>query len=493
MRYPPPGRHRSVEEFRTHLQGIDAAFDCDAEVEGPAGPLAQPLTVHGRTIGNRFAIHPMEGWDAEPDGAPSPLTLRRWGNFGRSGAKLLWGGEAFAVRADGRANPNQLYLNDGRDATADLRALRDEFLRGHSECDAGQPAGAAGGADGLYLGLQLTYSGRFCRPEGPFAPRVAYRHPVLDAKFQVTSDDAVLTDAELEAIADRYVQAATHAQAAGFDFVDVKCCHGYLLHELLGAKQRPGAYGGSFDNRTALVRRIIEGIRAACPGLEVGVRVSIADVFPHAAAADGIGAPVGWDATLPWPHGFGINADDPRQVDLEESFRFLQMLQDLGVRLVNLTLGSPYYNPHLQRPAAYPPSDGYQPPEDPLESVLRHLRTTRACKAAFPDLVFVGTGYTYLQEWLAHVGQHEVRNGHVDFVGLGRMTLVYPDLPADVVAGRPLQRKRICRTLSDCTTAPRNGLISGCFPLDPFYKMRPEAAQLAQIKKDGLERAAKKT
>ena len=158
------------------------------------------------------------------------------------------------------------------------------------------------------------------------------------------------------------------------------------------------------------------------------------------------------------------------------------MLAELGIHLVCVTAGSPYYNPHIQRPALFPPSDGYQPPEDPLVGVARQIAVTAALKAARPEMIVVGSGYSYLQEWLPHVAQAVVRGGGADFVGLGRMILSYPDLPADVLAGRSFQRKRFCRTFSDCTTAPRNGLISGCYPLDPYYKSRPEAEELDKIK-----------
>jgi 2,4-dienoyl-CoA reductase-like NADH-dependent reductase (Old Yellow Enzyme family) len=181
-----------------------------------------------------------------------------------------------------------------------------------------------------------------------------------------------------------------------------------------------------------------------------------------------------------------VDQQDPTQFDLSEPLQLLRRYEELGIELVNVTLGSPYANPHLQRPAAYPPSDGYQPPADPLLFVKAHLDAVRAAKAAMPNLKFVGTGYTYLQEWLANVAQHEVREGHVDFVGLGRMLLSYPDLPRDVLAGRAVQRKRICRTFSDCTTGPRNGMISGCFPLDPFYKAMPEAKKIKALR-DGAE------
>ncbi len=148
-----------------------------------------------------------------------------------------------------------------------------------------------------------------------------------------------------------------------------------------------------------------------------------------------------------------------------------------------MTAGSPYYNPHIQRPAYFPPSDGYLPPEDPLVGVVRMVDATRELQRRHPGIAVVTGGMSYLQDWIAHVGQHLVADGSATSIGLGRMALSYPDLPADVLAGNALDRHRVCRTLSDCTTAPRNGLISGCFPLDDFYKDRPERIELAEIKR----------
>jgi 2,4-dienoyl-CoA reductase-like NADH-dependent reductase (Old Yellow Enzyme family) len=185
------------------------------------------------------------------------------------------------------------------------------------------------------------------------------------------------------------------------------------------------------------------------------------------------------DGQLYW---FGADGSDPLQVDLTEPRQFLALLRDLGIELVNLSAGSPYYNPHIIRPALFPPSDGYAPPEDPLAGVVRHIQAVAELKKHFPKLLMVGSAYTYLQEWLPHVAQYQVRSGRVDFVGLGRLILSYPEFPADVLAGKKIDRRRICRTLSDCTTAPRMGLVSGCYPLDPFYKQRPEAQALAATK-----------
>lgn len=474
-KFPTPASFASARELADHVGRLGVSLAIDDEVVAD-GPLALPLTLAGRTLGNRFAVQPMEGWDAHTDGTPSADTLRRWRRFGRSGAKLIWGGEAFAVTADGRANPHQLYFNRELPIDAALRALRAEVLAGHAEV--GQSA------DDLLIGLQLTHSGRQAWPTAAGRqPQIAYRHALLDARVGVEDDRCVLSDAQLEAIADSFVAAAGAAAQAGFDFVDVKCCHGYLLHELLSAHERGGAYGGSFANRTRLLRRIIANIRTAHPGLQIGVRISIADVFPYRAGPDGIGAPIGVDDHIPYRLAFGVDPDQPTRFALDEPLQLLRMLHDLDIRLINVTLGSPYVCPHLQRPAAYPPSDGYLPPADPLLGVAAHLELTAACKRACPDLVIVGSGYSYLQEYLPHVAQAQVRGGHVDSVGLGRSMLAYPELPLDVLAGRPLDRKRLCRTFSDCTSAPRNGLKSGCYPLDPHYRQTDAAAIVRRLRR----------
>jgi 2,4-dienoyl-CoA reductase-like NADH-dependent reductase (Old Yellow Enzyme family) len=189
------------------------------------------------------------------------------------------------------------------------------------------------------------------------------------------------------------------------------------------------------------------------------------------------------EAAPPGYHSaFGLLEDERLDEALEDGRAFLRLLEALGVGWVCVTAGSPYYNPHVQRPALFPPSDGYRPPEDPLRGVARQIQATARLKAEFPGLVVVGSAYTYLQEWLPHVAQRTIRAGGADFVGLGRMMLAYPDLPADVLAGEPLDRKRICRTFSDCTSGPRNGLVSGCYPLDPFYARHPDAERLRRAK-----------
>jgi 2,4-dienoyl-CoA reductase-like NADH-dependent reductase (Old Yellow Enzyme family) len=503
--YPKVAQLKDVAALKARLAelGIDLPVDERVLSAAEGSPLAQPLTVgepddqgslsrsqqYSRSrpdnpsrksgpsfaVGNRWCIHPMEGWDANRDGSPSQHTLRRWRNFGLSGAKLIWGGEAAAVRPDGRANPNQtMAIASNR---AGLAALLHELQAAHRE--------SSGSLDGLYVGLQLTHSGRFCKPDDHHksAPRIAYHHPLLDLKFKIDPHDnsVVWTDAEIQQLIDDYVAAARLARDVGYQFVDVKACHGYLLHEFLSARRRPGKFGGDLAGRARALTTIIERVRDEMPDLAVGVRLSAFDCVPYKTSRE-IGRPMEYNDLLPYDCGFGLSADDPLAIDLTEPIELMRMLVNRGVSMINVTCGSPYYNPHIQRPAIFPPFDGYQPPEDPLVGVVRQIDAVRRCKEALPDVPMVGSGYSYLQEHLAAVGQAVVRAGWTDFVGLGRMVLSYPELPADTLAGKSMARKRICRTFSDCTTAPRNGLISGCYPLDPHYKELPERAQLGEIK-----------
>ncbi len=470
MSFPRISSLKTLEPFRDRLEELGIDLPVAERVEpGPDSPLGRPLPSRFR-VGNRFCILPMEGWDGETDGRPSDLTQRRWENFGRSGAKWIWGGEAVAVRHDGRANPNQLLINDH--TLSSIEALREILEQTHHR--------EFGTTADLLVGLQLTHSGRFARPNEKtrLEPRIAYRHPVLDPRAGITSDALILSDAELARLTEDFIQAAVRAHKAGFRFVDIKHCHGYLGHELLSGFDRPGNYGGSFENRTRLLRDVVAGIRANAPGLEIGVRVSIFDFVPFQAGPGGVGVPA---MTGDYPFAFGGDGTG-LGIDLSEPSRFMELLKQIGIELVCSTVGSPYYNPHIQRPAAFPPSDGYLPPEDPLVGVARQIHATAEIKRRHPDLFVVGSGYSYLQEWLPHVGQAVVRDGLADAVGLGRMVLSYPQLPADVLAGRPLARKLICRTFSECTTAPRNGMVSGCYPLDPFYKARPERETIQEIK-----------
>jgi NADPH2 dehydrogenase len=484
VRYVRIGSLRSVEAFQDYTRRLNLNVPCDLELAGGhESPLAQPLQLGGVSLGNRIAIHPMEGWDGSFEGRPTEHTFRRWRRFGTSGAKLIWGGEAVAVSHDGRANPNQLLISPSHEDG--LARLRDCLTSEHRR--------VTGSCDGLLIGLQLTHSGRYSRPgpNGRPEPRILYHHPILDHRLKLPADYSVLTDGEIRQIVENFQKAARIAQRAGFEFVDIKHCHGYLGHEFLSAHSRGGDYGGSFENRTRFLREIVEGVRASAPGLKIGVRLSVFDTVPYSAGPDpapagkhGLGTPEPFRQLLPYRFGFGVNPDNPLEPDLTEPLQFLGLLSSLGIPLVNLSAGSPYYNPHIQRPAFFPPSDGYAPPEDPLVGAVRQLGVVRTLKAQFPELIFVGSAYSYFQDFLPYVAQAAVREAWVDCVGLGRMTLVYPEVLREVLEGKPVRRKQVCRTFSDCTTAPRLGLRSGCYPLDDYYAKSSDGVKLKKLKRE---------
>jgi NADPH2 dehydrogenase len=505
---------KTVADFQKHIASLEIDLPCEEAIAiGSDSPLARPVghvTINGKKIGNRFAIQPMEGWDGTHTGGITDDVRRRWKRFGESGAKLICGGEAMAVRPDGRANPHQLLITGPNQAG--LAEIRQILVRAHRE--------RFGSTDDLVIGFQLTHSGRFCKPndQSRLEPRVVFRHPLLDPRFGVTSDEQVFRDTELEELVGSYVQAARIAWEAGADFVDIKHCHGYLLHELLGAYTRPGRYGGSFENRTRLLRDIVQAIRADGNRVELGVRLSAFDLVPFKPdpllsrpGKPGPGIPEDYSHCLPYRYGFGVRQEKPTEFDLTESFALARLCLDLGVKIINVSGGSPYYNPHVQRPAAYPPSDGYLPPEDPLAGVARQILVTRRIRESLsrpvlsleessrmqagqktPDpcsqpricpMLIIGSAYSYLQEYLPHVAQYTVRHGWTDLVGIGRMVLAYPDFLSDAVRQGSVNVKSICRTFSDCTTAPRAGLISGCYPLDAYYAGKSQAQELKAMKK----------
>jgi 2,4-dienoyl-CoA reductase-like NADH-dependent reductase (Old Yellow Enzyme family) len=472
-RYKRIAQLKTIDEFKEHMEQLEISLPFKEDLSHPAdSSLARPVSLSsGKKIGNRFCILPMEGWDGTSEGLPSDLTKRRWHNFAISGAKLLWGCEAVAVRPEGRANPNQLMMNSN---TLDaIKELYQDVMDLHQQ--------RFGNASDLEIGLQLTHSGRFARPEKgqPGQPIILYRHSLLDQKQELPPDYPVMSDSDIDRLVEDFIEAAKMAKEAGFHFVDIKHCHGYLGHEFLSSFNRPGKYGGSLEHRTLFLRSIVEGIKATS-GIPVGVRLSAFDWIPFKPGQDGIGEPFMNNGA--YDEGFGCSEIGTSE-DLTEVYRLFKIFKKIGIEMVCVTGGSPYYVPHIQRPALFPPSDGYLPPEDPLVGVARQIRITGEIKKRFPDMKIIGSAYSYLQEWLPHVAEAVIDQDMADFVGLGRMVLSYPDMPADILEGNSLIRGKICRTFSDCTTGPRQGMISGCFPLDPFYKQLPEAAKLKEFKK----------
>ena len=465
---------KTLSEFREELlrEGIQIGLSSDAV---PGKVLSSPLSCCGRTPGNRWAILPMEGWDCTRDGLPSEYTRRRWLRFASSGAKLICGTEAAAVMHRGRSNPHQLLAAEH--TLEALKSLCTEMRRVHRE--------SSGTDKELLIGLQLTHSGRFSHPDDPgkALPSTAYAHPLLDEKCHCGKEN-VLTDREIGEIVQAFVRSAVIAQKAGFDFVDIKHAHGYLAHEFLSAVERKGPYGGSFENRTRFFREIASGIRKACPGLNLAMRLSLFDLIPFVKdEKNGRGVPMAWEGSYPFAFG-GDGTGRGMDPDLREPAEFIRMAhREYGVDLICATAGTPYYSVHLQRPAYYAVSDGYLPPEHPLLNVARHIDAVKRIRELCPpEIRFVGSGYSCLQEYLPNAAEYSVAHGLTDFVGIGRMALPYPDICSDLLAGRSPDRRRICRTFGDCTNAPRAGIVSGCYPLDDFYRRLSSAEELKQLK-----------
>ncbi|MFO0967128.1 MAG: NADH:flavin oxidoreductase [Gemmataceae bacterium] len=438
--------------------GLTLRFDEDLR------PLFEPTSFGSLRVGNRFCVQPMEGCDGTADGAPDELVFRRYERFGGGGAKLIWG-EAAAVTPEGRATPRQLLVAEH--TLPGLARMLEGCRAAHRrEC---------GSDDDLVVGLQLTHSGRYSHPR----PLIAVHDPILDPRTFVERRTDRVVDASyppvdddyLKGLVDRYVEAARRAYAIGFQFVDVKQCHRYLLSELLAAKERPGPYGGSFENRTRLARDIIQAIRAEVPGLTIATRINVYDCIPYRKRAeDAEGEPCPWQTPLRC--AWGTSEADPLTPDLTEPLRWIGEMRRLGVACVNVSMGSPYATPHVIRPFEYPPPDGYETPEHPLIGVDRHFRLTATIQEAVPDLPIVGSGYSYLQEFLPQAAAANVRDRRVTFPGLGRGTLAQPDFVRQLAAHGKLERKRICRTFSYCTALMRSKhnelgqFATGCPPFD---------------------------
>jgi NADPH2 dehydrogenase len=444
--------YRALDELRDDI----AARGLEIPLQDGASALSAPLAIAGRTISNRLAIHPMEGCDGNLDGTPGPLTFRRWRRFAEGGAALLWG-EATAVVQEARANTRQLLVSP--QTAPELKRLLDE-TRAARRARFGSDAG-------FLVGMQLTHSGRWSHG----APIIPQHAPALDA---VRGQGAhLISDGELKRLEDRFVAAAELARDIGFDFVDIKQCHTYLLNELLGSRARDGIYGGDYANRTRFVRNVFAKVRDRLGDtIMLATRINVFDSLPYRPSA-GPGEPVAVD--LPYRHAWGTDIDHPTQPDLVEPLRLIGDLRPLGLALVNISMGSPYYNPHIGRPFERAPSDGYIPPEHPLAGVERHIRLTAEVQRAYPDLPVIGTGYSWLRHFALHAAEAAVASGGAAMVGLGRGALAYPDFAVDALDGDGMERDKSCIGVSYCTAlmrAKHNALgqyETGCVPRDRMY------------------------
>jgi 2,4-dienoyl-CoA reductase (NADPH2) len=418
------------QDFRSPaaLLARASALGLDIRLTSDLSPLWRPVPIGHLVSPNALAVHPMEGRDGTADGSPGELTKRRYRRFACGGAGLIWF-EATAVTAESRANARELWLHEHN---------VDDFARLLAEMrQAGQ---AANGTDYRPVTvLQLTHSGRLTRRDGRPAPVIAHRDPIRDAEYDLPADYPLISDDELDALRDDFVRVARLAKRAGFDGVEVKACHGYLLAELLTARTRSGRYGGSFENRTRLLRESVAAIRAAEPELLLATRIG------------------GHDGTSPG-YSWGMSDSQPDRVDLTEPIRLARLLRDGGLSLLSVSLG------------ARPPGSPH-----PLDAVADHFATTRDIQRAVPDLVVMGAKYSDLRHLFPYAAAANLGAGWATMVGLGRAAIANPDFPREIRETGRLDPKANCVACGRCERLLAAGVPIGCVSRDadiylPFYR-----------------------
>ena len=395
--------------------------------------LAEPVRLGTRVASNSLAIHPMEGCDGDSEGRPGPLTLRRYERFAGGGAGLIWT-EAMAIVPEGRANPRQLWLNENSlDSIASMiKRMRTVAAQKHGQQH--RPVIVA----------QLTHSGRYSKPTGQPHPLIPQRDPYRDMKMNLAKEWPVLADEYLDNLQDAYVAAAKQAFAAGFDAVDIKACHGYLINELLACHTRQGKYGGSFENRVRFL-------------LEVIGRIS-EQVGPEKLITSRLGI---YDA-IPYPYGWGVDHEDHTKPDVAEPKKLISLLADRGVKMLNISIANPYYNPHYGRPFNEAVVGACEEPEHPLVGVARLIELIGDIQATFPEIAIVGTGYSWLRTLMPYVAAGVKRDGLATFIGAGRMAFAYPDFAANILQKGRLDQDKVCIGCSACTQIMRDGGMAGC-------------------------------
>lgn len=422
-----PFRFKTLEELRAKIAELGLNLPLDDDLS----PLAAPVKIGALTAPNALIVHPMEGCDGASDGQPDALTIRRYERFAAGGCGLLWF-EATAVVAEGRANPRQLLMV--KENLESFRALLARTL---------DVARQANGPDFRPVTiLQLTHSGRYARPVDATAPIIAHHDGVLDKVYNIPADHPLISDDELDRLQDRYVEAARLAKEAGFDGVDIKSCHRYLLSELLAAHTRPGRYGGSFENRTRFLLSVINRVQAEAPGIMVTTRLNVYDGHPY-----------------PW--GWGVSRESQKIPDLSEPLRLVRLLAERGLRMINVSAGNPYFTPHINRPFDVPIVGGKVVEEHPLEGVARIIDQARQVQELLPDRVIIGSGYSWLRQFLGHVAAAALRRRWATMIGLGRGAFAYPDFARDLLKGA-LDPKKCCITCSRCTQIMRDHGPTGC-------------------------------
>lgn len=433
---------KTIDELKATAEQLGVSIPISEDVS----ILSKPVKVGNLTAPNSLAIHPMEGCDGDTQGRPGPLTIRRYERFAGGGAGLIWA-EAIAIVSEGRANPRQLWLNENSfdSIAAMLKRMRTVAAEKYGENH--KPIIVA----------QLTHSGRYSKPTCQPHPLIPQHDPYRDAKIKLPDNWPILTDDYLDQLQNDYVAAAKRAFAAGFDAIDIKACHGYLINEILGCYTREGKYGGSFENRVRFLLEVIDKIRNELgPDKLITSRLGIYDAIPY-------------------PFSWGVDKEDYTKPDLTEPKKLVGLLADRDIEMLNITIANPYYNPHYGRPFNKPAEGGYETPEHPLIGVDRLINLAGEVQKAFPNIAIVGTGYSWLQTLLPNVGAGVKKEKLATFIGAGRMGFAYPDFASDIVNKGKLDANKVCIGCSGCTQIMRDGGMTGCIIRDkkiygPIFK-----------------------
>ena len=429
------GRHQRFhihdsDQLRTEL----AALALDIPIETNLDVLADVVRLGAHTMPNRFAIQPMEGFDAAADGSPGELAFRRYARYATGGSGLIWF-EATAVAQEARSNPGQFYLHSG---SADTYTRLVDATRAAARTTHGREP---------VLVIQLTHSGRYSKPFGQPKPIIAHHSPILDPHHHLPGDYPLVTDDYLDRLQDAFVAAARLAARAGFDGVDIKSCHRYLVSELMASFTRGGKYGGSFENRTRFLRETLLRVKAEVPGVFICTRINAYDAIAH-------------------PYGFGVNRDDFHIPDLAEPVRLAEILEAMGVAMLNVSVGNPYHNPHYGRPFDSPSKGLDVPDEHPLQTIARFVAITRTIQHAVRAIPVVASGYAWLRHLMPAVAAGVIRAGWARIIGQGRGAFAYPDSVNDILSTGHMIPEKCCITCSACTQIMRDGGMTGCVVRD---------------------------
>lgn len=429
--------YRSLEEIKQKAKELELHIPFAEDTQA----LAKPIHIRNTTLTNRLGIAPMEGADSLPDGSPSEYTKRRYIRQAKGGSAIIWF-EAISIVQEGRSSRTQLLLTEENldNYKAFLQEIKEEGMKANGFAP--------------YLIMQANHSGRYSNPDNQPAPRIAYRHPELE-QYRAADDSCIVTDEYLKGLEEKFGKAAKLAKEAGFDGVDVKSCHGYLLAELTSAYNRPGLYGGSYENRTRLLKNsIMEAKQHEDSSFMVTARLGIYDGYPY-------------------PLGFGVSKDSGTAPDFSEPIRLVRELhEEYGLDMVNLTMGNPYATTHVTRPYD---AGKYVPEEHPLTGIHRMINGIGAVKRAVPGMVVYASAPTYMRQYGDLYAAGAVEEGLCDGMLFGRMAFADPDFANQILKEGRINPRKVCMTCGKCGDLIRAHKPTGCVVRDvetfmPFYR-----------------------